>query len=50
MAKFWVDYDASMLIEAETAEEAAQIFYQCYSDETRGFAEIKNIEEEKEES
>ena len=48
MAKFWVDYDASILIEAETAEEAEQIFYQCYLDETRRFAEVKDVEAKEE--
>jgi len=48
MAKFWVDYEASILIEAEDKDEAKEIFYQCYLDETRRYAEIKAVEEKTE--
>lgn len=49
--KFWVDYIASMVIEAKDAEEAENIFYQVYQDETREYSEVtcvSEIEEEKE--
>lgn len=41
--KFWVDYFASMVIEADTAEEAEETFYQVYSDETRQYSEVTNV-------
>ena len=49
MAKFWIDYSTSVLIEAETREEAEALFWDGnyealkYSD-----IEIDCIEEEKE--
>ena len=49
MKKFWIDYDASMVIEAETAEDAEGIFYQCFHNSTRLYAEVKNIDEISEE-
>ena len=46
MKKFWVDYQASMVIEAETAEEAEDIFYQVYAgNETRKYTQVNDIEE-----
>ena len=45
MKKFWVDYQASIQIEAETAKEAENIFYQVYVDDTRRYARVNDIEE-----
>lgn len=45
MKKFWVDYQASIQIEAETVEEAEDIFYQVYADDTRRYARVNDIEE-----
>lgn len=42
--KFWVDYQASIEIEAENSKEAEAIFYQVYADETREYAEVTNVE------
>jgi len=49
MKKFWIDYQASILIEAENEEDAEKTFYQIYNDETRQFLQVDNIEEEEEE-
>lgn len=43
--KFWVDYSASIMIEADNEEEAKEVFYQVYCDETRNFAEVNTVEE-----
>lgn len=43
--KFWVDYSASIMIEADNEEEAKETFYQVYCDETRSFAEVNTVEE-----
>jgi hypothetical protein len=47
MARFWVDYSTSVLIEAETAEEAEKLFWDGSYDEL-GCAEIQidGIEED----
>ena len=45
MKRFWVDYQASMKIEAETAEEAEELFYQVYNDDTRQYLQVNEIEE-----
>ena len=47
MGKFWIDYSTSVLIEAETAEEAEKLFWNGDGD-VLGFAEISidGIEEE----
>lgn len=44
--KFWVDYHASMIIEADSEEEAEATFDQCYhiGDETRYFACVDRVE------
>lgn len=40
-----VSYSASLVIEADTEEEARETFYQVYAnDETREFAEVNYIE------
>ena len=43
--KYWIDYHASILIEADNEEEAKDTFYQVYCDETREMAFIDNVEE-----
>lgn len=47
MARFWIDYSTAILIEAETAEEAEELFWNGGYDEL-GTAEIRidGIEEE----
>ena len=45
MKKFWVDYQASMEIEAETAEEAEALVYQVYNDNTRRYLQVDSVEE-----
>lgn len=45
MKEFWVDYSASMIIKADTKEEAEEIFYQVYSDDTRQFSEVNYVVE-----
>ena len=43
--KFWIDYKASLEIEADNADEAEAIFYQVYgNDKTREFSEVTNVE------
>lgn len=42
--KFWVDYSASIMIEADSEEEAKETFYQVYCDETRDYAEVNSVE------
>ncbi len=49
MKKFWVDYQASIQVEAETAEEAKALVYQVYRDNTRLFLRVDNAEEVEEE-
>ena len=39
MGKFWIDYSTSVLIEAETAEEAEKLFWDDNYD-ALGYAEI----------
>lgn len=47
MARFWIDYSTSVLIEAETAEEAEKLFWDgCYDDLGCGETIIDGIEEE----
>jgi len=50
MAKFWIDYSTSVLIEAETAEEAEQLFWNGSYD-VLGCSEIQidGIEKEEDE-
>ena len=47
MARFWIDYSTSVLIEAETAEEAEKKFWN-YEEDSVGWSEIQidRIEEE----
>lgn len=47
MARFWIDYSTSVLIEAETAEEAEELFWNG-NYEVLDYAEIgiDGIEEE----
>ena len=45
MKKFWIDYEATIMIEAETEEDAENIFYQVYADDTRHLAHINKIGE-----
>lgn len=48
MKQFWVDYSASILIEAETAEEAISIFWQSEKEEIgrmSDFYEANAVEE-----
>lgn len=40
MGKFWINYSTAILIEAETAEEAEQLFWDGGYDEL-GVAEIR---------
>jgi hypothetical protein len=49
MAKFWIDYSTSVLIEAETAEEAKEIFWNgdydalgCGEIQIDGFEEVED--------
>jgi hypothetical protein len=49
MKKFWIDYQASIVIEAENEEDAKATFYQTYNDETRQFLQVDSVEEAKEE-
>ncbi len=47
MAKFWIDYSTSELIEAETAEEAEEKFWNGAGDDCLGVGviQIDGIEE-----
>ena len=45
---YFVDYNATMIIEAENEDEAREIFYQVYCDETRQLAEVTCVESEEE--
>lgn len=45
---YFVDYNATIIIEAENADEAREIFYQVYCDETRQLAEVICVESEEE--
>lgn len=47
MARFWIDYSTSVLIEAKTAEEAEELFWDG-NYEALGYADIgiDGIEEE----
>ena len=45
MAKYWVEYIATMVIEADSVEDANGVFYQCFADDTRVDATIQNVEE-----
>lgn len=45
MKKFWIDYDATIVIEAETAEEAKGIFCQCFLDNTKLDTTVTTVEE-----
>ena len=48
MARFWIDYSTSVLIETETAEEAEEKFWNGdYDDLGCAPIEIDRIEEEK---
>lgn len=47
---YWVDYSASIPIEADNEDEARETFYQVYCDDTRQFAEVNCIEEQEEEN
>lgn len=44
--KYWIDYHASIEIEAEDEEEAKATFHQVYEDDTRILAIIDNVTEE----
>ena len=47
MGRFWIDYSTSVLIEAETAEEAEKLFWNGGYDELgRAEISIDGIEEE----
>jgi len=45
---YFVDYSATMIIEADNEEEAKETFYQVYCDDTRQFAEVNCVESEEE--
>lgn len=47
--RYWIDYKASIVIEAEDEKEAEAIFHQVYEDETRIFAQVERILEEDDE-
>ena len=49
MKKFWIDYSASVVIEAEDEDEAREKFYNSEVDFNKiEFAEIDDINEDKE--
>ena len=41
MKKFWIDYSTSMCIEAETADDALQQFWNCDPSNLIGVGEIQ---------
>ena len=49
MKKFWIDYSASIVIEAEDEDAAREIFYNGEVDFNKlEFVEIDGVEEDKE--